>query len=226
MRSRHPALRRRPPTPSARPGSDAAEAAVDALFEDGRRLLADGDFAQACAKFSDALKHDSDAAGVMFNLGLCSEPTRQARDGARLVSAGERAQLRAALVADRGGGQDRWRSSRRASRRWDRVLAPAARGLDRERHGERIPDVEYTRHEVDPGPHEIELKMPGKPSVIDKVDRGQSAGPHHLIGIDIQNWWTGSTAGPPHSAPPSKPGKTTVCLSTRGGRTGRRCESR
>ena len=43
------------------------------LFEEGRKLLANKDFAGACAKFDSAIALEPQAAGVMLNLGLCNE---------------------------------------------------------------------------------------------------------------------------------------------------------
>jgi hypothetical protein len=44
-----------------------------ALFDEGRKLLAAGKPAEACAKFEAALRQEPEAAGVLLNLGLCNE---------------------------------------------------------------------------------------------------------------------------------------------------------
>lgn len=48
---------------------------ADELFEEGRKLLSEGDqnAAAACAKFDEAIKLDPEAPGTMLNLGLCNE---------------------------------------------------------------------------------------------------------------------------------------------------------
>lgn len=47
---------------------------ADELFQEGRKLLVDGnDPAGACAKFDEAIRLDPTADGIMLNLGLCNE---------------------------------------------------------------------------------------------------------------------------------------------------------
>ena len=52
--------------------ADAIQQA-DALFDEGQKLKAAGDKKGACAKFSDALKLNPNAIGVILNVGVCKE---------------------------------------------------------------------------------------------------------------------------------------------------------
>lgn len=57
---------------SAQPATDKA----NTLFEDGRRRMADGDFAQACARF-EASQQLAPAITTLINLGECRERNHQ-----------------------------------------------------------------------------------------------------------------------------------------------------
>jgi hypothetical protein len=62
------------PTPPATPvGPNAQHTEATDLFDQGRKLLEQGQFAEACAKFDDSIRLDPTAAGTMLNLGLCNE---------------------------------------------------------------------------------------------------------------------------------------------------------
>jgi Flp pilus assembly protein TadD len=45
---------------------------AQSLFDQGRRLMSQGDFAAACAKFDESQRLDP-AGGTLLNLGLCHE---------------------------------------------------------------------------------------------------------------------------------------------------------
>lgn len=52
-------------------GAEASpEVAAEALFVEGKRLMANGEYEQACAKFRESQRLDS-AVGTLMNLGLC-----------------------------------------------------------------------------------------------------------------------------------------------------------
>jgi hypothetical protein len=46
---------------------------ADELFEEGRKLLAQEQYDQACSRFNEAIKLDPEAPGTLLNLGLCNE---------------------------------------------------------------------------------------------------------------------------------------------------------
>jgi Flp pilus assembly protein TadD len=52
------------------------KAAVRALFDEGKRLMDAGQFAQACPKFADSEKLDPDV-GTLLDLGVCYEKNGQ-----------------------------------------------------------------------------------------------------------------------------------------------------
>jgi hypothetical protein len=64
---------------SAAPSDDAATA--EALFEDGRRLMQEGDYASACPKLAASYKIDvalgNPALGTILNLAVCHERSGQ-----------------------------------------------------------------------------------------------------------------------------------------------------
>ena len=56
--------------------SAADKAAAQALFDEGKRLMDAGQFAQACPKFADSEKLDP-GVGTLLNLGVCYEKNGQ-----------------------------------------------------------------------------------------------------------------------------------------------------
>ena len=60
------------PVVAAAQSSSGDKAAADALFDEGKRLLAAGDTAQACAKFETSMKL-FDQLGTRLNLADCYE---------------------------------------------------------------------------------------------------------------------------------------------------------
>src|SRR5579872_6900411 len=62
-------------SPAARaqaPAGMSDKVAAEALFEDGRRMVAAGNFADACPKFADSQRLDP-SAGTLLNLASCYE---------------------------------------------------------------------------------------------------------------------------------------------------------
>ena len=58
------------------PPDGAKKAAAQALFDEGKRLMDAGQFAQACPKFADSEKLDP-GVGTLLNLGVCYEKNGQ-----------------------------------------------------------------------------------------------------------------------------------------------------
>src|SRR5271166_5257799 len=52
------------------------KAAAQAIFDEGKRLMDAGQFAQACPKFADSEKLDP-GVGTLLNLGVCYEKNGQ-----------------------------------------------------------------------------------------------------------------------------------------------------
>jgi hypothetical protein len=51
----------------------AEKAEADRLFEEGRKLLAEGKREEACSAFEQSIRKDPRAVGTLLNLGLCNE---------------------------------------------------------------------------------------------------------------------------------------------------------
>lgn len=81
--------------PSARADSASDQAAAEALFGEGRRLVAEGRFAEACPKFAESQRLDP-APGTLVNLGGCYEKNGQT------ASAWATFKLAASLAAQKG----------------------------------------------------------------------------------------------------------------------------
>lgn len=142
----------------------APQAAAQALFEEGRRLMAAGEFAQACPKFAESQKLDP-GAGTLVNLAACYE--RQGQTASAWVTYTE-----AKAAAERSGRKD-WagKAADKAAAIYPSlsklsILVPAT---------SQTPDLEVKRDgvvvgrgewgvaiPVDPGPHVVEASAPGR----------------------------------------------------------------
>ncbi|MBK7777474.1 MAG: hypothetical protein IPI43_25675 [Sandaracinaceae bacterium] len=79
--------------------STGSQAAAEALFREGRRLMEEGNYDEACPKFEASNRLDV-AVGTLLNLGVCWE------QGGRLASAWATF-LEAAALAARTGSPER-----------------------------------------------------------------------------------------------------------------------
>ncbi len=155
-------------------GQDAATA--QALFEDGKRLMAQGKHAEACPKLVESQRLDP-GGGTLFAIALCHEGEGKT----------------ATAWADFNGALSEARKDKRADRETaalERIRAiepkltrvrilPAAKveGLEVKRDGAKVGDVQWgTPLPIDPGPHTFEASAPGKMPWRDTVDvRGEGA---------------------------------------------------
>jgi hypothetical protein len=138
------------------------KAAADAAFRQGKRLVAAGKIAAACARFEGSLEL-MEQLGVRLNLADCYERLGK-------LSAAY-AEFRAAELALRRAGDRRARFARRRvasiDRRMPRLTIELARGADRPDLTIRRDDVEIDRRllgtslPVDPGRHVLEASAPG-----------------------------------------------------------------
>ncbi len=138
------------------------KAAAETLFEEGRKLMADGRHAEACPKFASSQKLDP-GLGTLLNLGNCYELTgklasawAQFREAASLASASS--DTRRAEVAQKRASD----LEPRLARVTIAVPAMSPANLEVELDG-----VAYDRAvtnvamPIDPGAHEISVKAPG-----------------------------------------------------------------
>jgi len=164
------------PTPAQAQGAD--NPAALALFEDGKRLTSEGDYAQGCPKLL-ASFNLVPKLGTLLNLADCYERSgRTASAWARFTEA--------AALADRSGQQERADFARthaaalapRLSRIVITLTSPVAEGLVVQRDGTAVDAAAFgTAVPVDPGPHTIEARAPHRQpwtsSVVVELDAGQ-----------------------------------------------------
>ena len=159
--------------PSARaqapaPGSD--KVAAEALFEDGRRLVAAGSFAEACPRFADSERLDP-SPGTLLNFASCYEKLGR--------SATAWATYREAASAANAAGRAEYVAT---AQRHAEALAPTlarltvtiaqpVEGLQITRDGVRVEHAEWgVPIPIDPGSHNMEASAPGHKSWVSGVD--------------------------------------------------------
>ena len=139
---------------------------AQALFDDGKRLMGEGKFADACPKLAASQKLDP-GAGTLMNLATCYEKNGQ------LASAW--ATYKDAAAASRSSGHADWETAARG--RADKLQPDLARlvvnvpkesrvaGLVVERDGTPLDPAELsTPMPIDSGAHTIRASAPGKKS--------------------------------------------------------------
>jgi hypothetical protein len=102
----------RAPSAAAAPAAPAATDEADALFEEGRRLMAEGHLPEACGKLEKSFQL-APRLGTMLNLGACSERRGELAHAITLYE-------RAATLAHQLGRPDR----EAAAREFAAALAP------------------------------------------------------------------------------------------------------
>jgi hypothetical protein len=159
-----------PSTAAAQSASDKATA--EALFTDGRRLMSQGNFHEACPKFEASLKLDP-AVGAMLNLADCYEKNGQ--------TASAWAEFREASAAARSvGSKDREELARRRATalepKLSRLTIAAKPPAQVTRDGSPVDAAAFgTAVPVDPGKHVIEATAPGKKKWSTEVDVAANA---------------------------------------------------
>lgn len=148
---------------AAAQGSARDQATAQTLFEEGRRLMAAGAYAEACPKFAESNKLDP-GAGTLLNLALCYEKNEQ------LASAWA-TYTEAAADADRSGRQEWLKKAKDKAAALAPVLTtlvvsvpPRARlgGLEVTRDGHPVSHAEWgVKVPIDGGEHVIEARAPG-----------------------------------------------------------------
>jgi hypothetical protein len=143
-------------------GSDADKAAADALFEQGRALIAEGKYAEACPKFEESRRLDP-GLGTSLNLADCYEHT------GRLASAWGLFNATAREAEKRGDTNRAEEAGRRAALLAPRlaklaiVVPPATRvpGLEVRKDGEVVGEGQFgAALPADAGQHTIEAAAP------------------------------------------------------------------
>jgi hypothetical protein len=155
--------------------------AAEALFEEARRLVADGNPAEACPKFADSQRLDP-TPGTLLNLASCYEKLGRSatawatyKEAASLASATGRGDLVTTAMRHAEG------LSPRLSRLT--LLAPSApEGLQIVRDGVLTAPAERGMAiPVDPGKHTIEARAPRKKPWSGTVDVADGAASEKLV---------------------------------------------
>ena len=160
---------------SAHAQSVSDKAAAEALFDQGRKLLAEGKLAEACPKLAESNRLDS-GIGTMLYLADCYE-----RSG---LTASAWVQFREAAAAAARKSDPRERVARERVARLEAKLSKLAvtvnasdtPGLEVKRDGEPLSrGIWGTELPIDPGAHTIVASAPGKKPWQSTVQIGASA---------------------------------------------------
>ena len=185
-----------------------AEGAAMALFTEGRRLMAAGDFADACPKFAES-RRLLPGVGTTLNLALCYEGLGKTASAWLLYQD-------AASAARAKGETEREAAAQARARRLEPdvlhvtiVVAPQPAGVT---VGIRL-DGQPLQHEqmgaatpVDPGRHEIEAVAPGKLPWVSTFDVAPGPAATVTIPALIAAVSAPETAGePPPALAPESP---------------------
>lgn len=145
---------------------------AEALFMQGRTLMQQGKYAEACPKFEASQRLDP-GVGTLLNLGDCYEKNGEiAKAWARFREA--------AALATSAGQRDREQIARQRAAALEGKLAKltivAPAGIEVKVDGGRIdPAMWGTAVPVDPGEHMIEASAPGKKPFSSRVTVASSA---------------------------------------------------
>jgi hypothetical protein len=152
-----------PPRAARADASPANQAAAQALFDQGRRLLDEGKFAEACAKFESSQRLDP-GTGTLLNLATCNE--RLGKSATAWTQYNE-----ALSLAIRDGRRDRMSFAREHIAAIEpqlphltvMVRAPGTEGLAVTIDGASLDKAAWNvAAPVDPGDHVIEATGSGK----------------------------------------------------------------
>jgi hypothetical protein len=192
---------------SAQTGGASNRAAAEALFNEGRKLAADGKYTDACPKFEASQELDP-GLGTLLNLAECYEKIGK--------TASAWAEYKEAIPLARAAGskvrQDL--ATERAAALESRLSMLTIRamgsteettGLEVRRDGVPVQPAEFgSPIPVDPGPHTIEAAAPGKQKWSSTVQLADAA--KLLVDVPaLTPLATGASPTPPAPAPTSAP---------------------
>lgn len=152
----------------------AQKAAAEALFNQGRDLMQEKKYAEACEKFQSSHELDP-SVGALGSLGDCREKNGQ-------IASAWAAYSEAASLARQKGDKRRERAAQDHAKRLERLLShliievpPEVRvnGLSLTRNGEPVPDAVWNEKvPVDPGTYVIRVEAPGYRSTEVSIEVG------------------------------------------------------
>jgi hypothetical protein len=182
----------------------ADTAAAEVLFEEGRRLLGEGKFAEACPKLKESHRIDP-GVGVLLYLGDCYVGNGQTASAWSAYREAEAA-ARAARQADRETIA-REKAAALAPKLSRVVLTPAA-GLDTAGMEIRLGEQTFTSATlgvavpVDPGRYELEVRPRGKASWTQSLEVPAGGGETR---VELAPPAEGSTGAPVATTPTAPP---------------------
>jgi len=180
--------------PAARAGNADDKAAAQALFEDGRKLMEKGRYAEACPKLESSERLDP-GAGTLLNLAACYDKN------------GQTASAWVTYTDAATASQDRhpdWaaRATARAKALFPTLshlvidVPSAPSGVEVKRDGKVLDAGSYgTPMPVDPGHHTIDATAPGKLAFHDEVDVGARGASSRIV-VKLADAPSGSTEHP------------------------------
>lgn len=194
-------------------------AAAESLFREGKALMKDGKFEEACAKLAASNNLDP-GAGTLLNLGDCYEKAGK-------TASAWAGFLEAARLAQKAADKDREAAARERATALEGKLVrlqidvPAASrvpGLVIERDGAPIPEGTWgSATPVDPGKHRVSAKAPGYAAWSAELD-AVAAGKTESLAIPVlvaEAAPPPAVAAPPVAAPPpAAPPPATAPLAT------------
>jgi hypothetical protein len=142
--------------------SSADKAVAESLFQDGRKLMASGDFEQACAKLTESHRLVA-RLGTLLNLATCHE--KQGKSASAWAEFTE-----AAAIAKRDRRKDREKYARDHAAALEKKLSRVVFELESPAEqtvlrldGDAIGSAVWgTPLPVDPGSHRVEVSAPGR----------------------------------------------------------------
>jgi len=191
----------------APPAAADDKAAAEALFQDGRRLSAEGKLTEACAKFAASFQAEA-SIGAMLNLARCHEQTGKTASAWAEYTEAE-------ALARRAGEQKTADAAAQQVRALETKLLRLTLRADRptpnmriERDGVLVPEASLgVAIPIDPGEHRIQVTAPGHRSWTTQVV-SSSATPSlvvHLPALEPEER-PPATPLPKPSAPPPRRG--------------------
>ncbi len=189
--------------------ADGSQAAAQALFEDGRRLMGEGKFSEACPKFADSEKLDP-APGTLLNLAKCYEKNGQSASAWVTFKDAEAVSRRTGHQDWAGMAHDRAQALAPKLLRLTINVPPTSEleGLQLTRDGSLLARSEWnTPIPVDPGSHTVEATAPStrKWTTTVTVDPSSSAAVVTIPQLEVERQVVVGTGGKPEGGKPEPP---------------------
>jgi len=156
--------------------SAADKAAADALFDDGRRLMADKKWDEACPKLAESLKL-SQRLGTLLNLATCH--AEQGKTASAWAEFNE-----AAAIAKREKSKEREKLAKKSAEKLEKRLARVRFTLPKGLEGATLEidgtaisaGVLGTALPIDPGTRDVKVSAPGKKAWTKQLEIRDEAG--------------------------------------------------